>query len=146
MALYSIGVRTAAAATGAAFADLKSTATDRLFVREIHVYVASAVVLTVGLTRPNALGTQTTPVLGQAEDPADPAATGLTAVAWSVAPTVIATPIYLRRFDAPATIGNGIIWTFGGRGLVVPVSSSLLLWNIGAGAGPLLDVVFVWEE
>jgi hypothetical protein len=39
---------------------------------------------------------------------------------------------FIRRIGLPATIGAGFIWTFSDRGLVVPVSSSIILWNLSA--------------
>ena len=52
----------------------------------------------------------------------------------------------VRKAALPAAIGNGIIWTFSDRGLVIPVSSSLLIWNWGAGANSVLNGYIEWEE
>jgi hypothetical protein len=78
-------------------------------------------------------------------DAADGPATAGSAVAWSVAPT-ISTNVHLRRAIIPAAIGNGFIWTFGPRELVIPLSGGLLLWNHGAGAGSISDYYIQWEE
>ena len=48
---------------------------------------------------------------------------------WGTSPTAPAG--YHRRWNAAATIGVGIIWTFP-RGLIVPVSASLVVFNITA--------------
>jgi hypothetical protein len=37
---------------------------------------------------------------------------------------------FLRRLCTPATIGAGIIWTFP-RGLGMPTSGSVVIWNAG---------------
>jgi hypothetical protein len=36
----------------------------------------------------------------------------------------------MRRISLPATVGTGVIWTFS-DGLVIPVSGSIVLWNLG---------------
>lgn len=143
MARYTAGVRTTATAIGPMF-DIRTAATDRIFVLEIGIFSTAATAITAGVIRPLTTGTTSTTTAGQAEDPANPAGTGLIGTAWSVTPTIAATPIYLRRFVTPAAIGNGIIWTFGGVGLVVPASSSLLVWNIAI--GPVCDIYVAWDE
>lgn len=145
MALYRVAIRTAATGAGAAIADLRTAAGDRAFIREIGAFVVTATASSVGIIRPATLGTTSTTTVPQAGDPADPAATALLGSVWSAAPT-ISTNVYHRRILLPATIGAGVIWTFGPRDLVVPVSSSLLLWNFGAGANAALDLYIDFEE
>lgn len=131
MARYSLASRTSNVTTGNACWELRSTATDRLFVREIGITLAAATASTFGLGRPAAIGiTPTSPVTVQAMDPANPAGTGTVALAWATGPTIPAA--FLRRIGLPATIGAGIVWVFGDQGLVIPVSSSLILWNLSA--------------
>jgi hypothetical protein len=147
MALYTVSVRTPAAAANAPYCDLRTVASDRVRVREIGISVATAVASSVGLIRPNAVGTATSPVALQPQDPNDPAATATVGIAWSPAPTLAATPIYLRRTVIPATIGSAFIWPwYPAQELIVPVNSSLLLWNFGAAAGAPLDVWFLVDE
>lgn len=146
MARYAAGFTTTATAAAAAIADLRSGSGERLYVREIGLFLAAATASSVGLYRPSTLGTASTTVAGQPVDPADAAATGSIGTAWSVAPAV-STNVPIRKAALPAAIGNGIIWTFPDRnGLVVPVSSSLLLWNWGAGANSILNGYIEWEE
>jgi hypothetical protein len=45
---------------------------------------------------------------------------------------------FLRRVSLPATIGAGIVWQFP-QGLIIPVSSSLVVWNITA-----VSVADIW--
>jgi hypothetical protein len=144
MAVVTLAFTTPAAAAGAAYADLVATSTDRLRLREIGLFVSAATATSVGLIRASTLGTRTSPVTGLQGDPAEPAATGTTAVAWSVAGTVGST--YLRKMAIPAAIGNGLIWTFGPNDLIIPVSGGVFLWNFGAGAGSICNGYFVWEE
>lgn len=131
MARYSLASRTSNVTTGNACWELRSTATDRLFVREIGITLAAATASTFGLGRPAAIGvTPTSPVTVQAMDAANPAGTGTVAIAWGTGPTIPAQ--FIRRIGLPATIGAGIVWVFGDQGLVIPVSSSLILWNLSA--------------
>ena len=128
MAIYSIGVRTTGVTTGTAAWEIRSASTDRLYILEIGVFLAAATASTYGIGRPAAIGvTPTSPVTLIAEDSAAPAGTGQSALAWGSGPT--APTVFFRRAQFPATIGSGIIWTFP-RGLIVPVSSSLVLWNL----------------
>lgn len=131
MARYTLGSRTSNVTTGNACWELRSTATDRLFVREIGITLAAATASTFGLGRPAAIGvTPTSPVTVVPMDTGNPAGTGTTALAWGTGPTIPAA--FIRRIGLPATIGAGIVWVFGDVGLVVPVSSSLILWNLSA--------------
>lgn len=104
----------------------------RVKILEIGITLAAATASTFGLGRPQAGGvTPTSPVDFQVEDPNDVLASGViqSALAWGTAPTEPAN--FFRRVSLPATIGTGIIWTFP-QGLVIPVSSSLVIWNISA--------------
>jgi hypothetical protein len=145
VASYTLGVVTPAPAANGFFFDLAAAATDRLNIREIGVSLNAATASTLALFRSTAIGTRTTPTTGLAEDPADPAGTGTIATAWSVNPTMAAAA--LRRLALPATAGAGIVWTWPyGKGLVVPVSASIVLQNVGAAAASALSVYVTWDE
>jgi hypothetical protein len=108
--------------------------------------MGAATASTFGLGRPAAIGvTPTSPVLGQADDPADVVAVGATAVAWGTAPTTPTSSIYLRRIGLPAAIGSGFIWTWPeGPGLVIPVAASLAIYNLATNG--VADIYVIWEE
>jgi len=129
----SLGVRTSNVTIANACWEIRTGSTPgRVKVFEIGITLAAATASTFGLGRPAAIGvTPTSPIDFQVEDPNDVLATGViqSALAWGIGPTVPAN--YLRRFTLPATVGTGIIWTFP-EGLVIPVSSSLIIWNISA--------------
>jgi len=144
MARYSLGFSTPAAAAGAPYADLITAASERAYIREIGLFLNAATASSIGLIRASAVNTATSPVAGQAVDPADAAATATLGTAWSSAPTIGSN--YLRKITLPAAIGNGIVWTFGERDMIVPVSSALVLWNFGAGTGSVLNGYIVWDE
>ena len=145
MARYSLGFSTPAAAAGAAFAVLRTAASERAFVREIGLFLNAATASSIGLIRASSTGTPSTSVLGQAMDAADAAATVNVDTAWSGAPTIGSN--YLRKITLPAAIGNGVIWTFGERnGLCLPVSAGLVIWNYGGSAASVLNGYIEWEE
>ena len=123
---------------------LTGSTPGRVKVFEIGITMAAATASTFGLGRPQAVGiTPTSPVNFQVEDPNDVLAAGVvrSALAWGTDPTV---PLaYFRRVSLPATIGTGVIWTFP-QGLVIPVSSSIIVWNISTvGVADMYAVVEV---
>lgn len=129
MALYTLGVLTTGTASASPAWEIRTASTDRAQVREIGVFLNAATASLFGLGRPAAIGvTPTSPVTFLAMDTGDPVATVTSALAWGTAPT--APTNFLRRAGLAAAVGNGIIWTFGPRELVIPVSSSLVLWNL----------------
>jgi hypothetical protein len=142
MAIYSLGINTTVATIAAACADIRASAANAPRLMELGITLGAATASVYALGRPAAVGTQTAPVLLQAENPNDPAAQTGTAVAWSVAPTVPAQ--FFRRQALPATVGAGIIWTFP-RGLIIPAGGSLVLWNITANSASA-NVYFVADE
>jgi hypothetical protein len=144
LALYRGAIRTAGAAAGAAFAALRSGAGKRLYVREIGFYLANTNALSLGIVRAATVGTASASLPALACDPADAAGTGTLDSAWSTAPTI--GTAFLDRVTLPGAAGAGLILPYSRGELVVPASGSLLLWNVGSGAGPALDVHFVWEE
>lgn len=128
----SLAVRTSSGTDATAAWEIITGATPgRAKVLEVGVFLAAATASTYGLGRPQAVGiTPTNPVDFLQEDPNNALASGVvqSALAWGTGPTV--PTAFLRRVTLPATIGTGIIWTFP-EGLVIPVSSSLVLWNLG---------------
>lgn len=142
MAVYSIANRTSNVTIANPNLELRTAATDRLALMELGWYMAAATASTIGLGRPQAIGiTPTSPQTVLAEDVADPVGTATTALAWGTAPTV---PLnFFRRLQLPATIGAGITLVFP-RGIIVPVSSSIITWNISASG--VSDVHVVVDE
>lgn len=127
MALYSAGSRTTNLTITQASWELRSASSVRPKVLELSIIQATATSQSLGLGRPQALGITPVNVLFQADDPGDPAATSNYSLSWGTSPTVPL--IFHRRWNSAATIGVGIVWTFP-RGLVLPVSGSLVVWNI----------------
>jgi hypothetical protein len=146
MALYTHAARTSGTVSGDATWELRSTSTDKLFIVEIGIFMGAATASTFGLGRPAAIGVgPTSPVTVQAFDTGDPAGTGTTVVAWGTTkPTAPTSSIYLRRIGLPNAIGAGVIWTFGERGLIVPVSSSIVIYNLATNG--VADIYVTLDE
>ena len=141
---YSLGVRTVDGTTGAAAWEIRTAATPgRAKIIELGFFLVAATATTIGLGRPAAIGiTPTTPVDFLPEDPNNVIASGVvqSSLAWGTGPTI--PTAFLRRISLPATIGTGVIWTFP-EGLIIPVSSSVILWNLAANS--VLDAYAVVE-
>lgn len=142
MAIYSLANRTTNVTIANPCLEIRTASTDKPRIMEIGISLVAATASVFGLGRPQAIGvTPTTPVTVLAEDASDPAGTVQTALAWATPPTV---PLnFFRRVSLPATIGAGVIWTFP-NGLTIPVSSSLVLWNISATS--VIDTWVVLDE
>lgn len=127
MAIYSLAQRTTVfTTTTTANYQARSPATVRPKILELSYVQLTAVASQIGLGRPQALAVTPTDVVFQADDPGDPASTCFGNIAWATSPTV---PLqFLRRWNG--TLASvGVVWTFP-RGLVIPVSGAVVLWNI----------------
>lgn len=129
MAISSLAQRTTNFTIAQACVEWRSPATVRPKVLEISIIQATATAQSLGLGRPQAIGITPVNVLFQVDDPGDPVSVMNGSLSWATSPTVPL--IFHRRWNSAATIGVGIIWTFP-RGLVFPISSSLVVWNITA--------------
>lgn len=130
--ILELGVTTITGTTGAAGWEIRTGSTPGLFrLMEIGFTLVAATASKIGLGRPAAIGvTPTTPVDFQLRDPNNVLASGAlqSALAWATPPTIPAQ--FFKVIGLPATIGAGVIWEFGPRGIVIPISSSLVLWNM----------------
>ncbi len=109
------------------------------------MFCNAATASSIGLIRPSNSPVATTSVLGLAENTADPASTVNIDTAWSTVPTIGTS--FLRKITLPATIGAGMLFQFpADKPLIVPVSSFLVLWNFGVGAGSVLNGYVKWME
>ena len=127
MAISSLGLRTTTfTATTTANVEWRTPATVRPKVLEVSYVQLTAIASQIGLGRPQAIGITPVNVLFQADDPGDPASVMNGSLSWATSPTVPL--IYHRRWNG--TLASvGVVWTFP-RGLVIPISSSLVIWNI----------------
>jgi hypothetical protein len=144
VALYELSVVGGSGSSGAAQCEFRAGA-DPAYIREIGVFLNAATASTIGIGRPANNGSVAggTVVLGQGgnQDDANPAG-GIVASGWTTAPTAPAQ--FFRRIGLPAAIGNGMVFTWGERGLRVKQNTSLVIWNLAANS--VASIYIVWEE
>jgi hypothetical protein len=145
MTIYSLGVSKAAPATVTGIAMIRPASATPCYVQEIGVFNSTGVASSIGLVRSATTGTPSTSALVQA---GVPGLTGQTNIdtAWSAAATVAAN--YIRKIVLPATIGAGVIWTFGLRDLLVQngATTQLMLWNFSGSTDAALELYVVVDE
>lgn len=149
MAIYTAAGRTSAS-TAVAALELRTAATDRIYIKEMGFFVAGvAGAYNFGIGRPTAIGvtpTANTAIVPLPLDSGAPATTAVMAIAWGTAPTAPVNAVYMRRINLPATLGAGVIWTFQDP-LIVPVSSSLAVFLLSAPtASSFLDYYIVFDD
>jgi len=141
MGIYSIAVRTANMTISQTSITMVTSSTVRATIFENGLTIAFANASTYGLGHPGAGTTLGTTSNGQPEDLAGPSSPTQVGTTWTTQPTAPAN--YLRRTNLPATVGAGIIWTFP-RGITIPVSNSMCIYNISAVSNS--DIWYVWDE
>lgn len=128
MALYRLAQTSTSTTSGNVAADMACSTGVRPKLMEWDLFLGAATASTFSLRRTSALGTRTTPTALVAEDPGDPALTGINlvdmAVAFSGEPTEVSAK--LASIGLPATIGTGVIWTFP-RGMTLANSLSFAI-------------------
>jgi hypothetical protein len=140
--IYSLGLRTTDTTVNHSMVEIYTPSSLAIKVLEIGISLVTATGCSIGLGRPQAQGITPVPVIFQAEEnAANPTAKTSASLSWATTPSIPA--IFLRRAFIPATIGAGVIWTFP-RGLELPASSSLVLFNITA--TPACDLWIVIDE
>lgn len=143
--------------TNAAIANIGSNTQNGSFypiaVTLIQITTEAATACSLGLIVAATVGTATTSTFGMANDGArdgNPNASNCPVVtAWSAAPTINATPIYLRQITLPATAGSSVTWTWTESNPLIldnRAAGALLLWNFGGGACPNVSVNLQWYE
>lgn len=141
------GTCNATATASAPRLEIRTGATKRCRLMELHLYNGAATASIIALVRATAQGvTPTSPVSLLPLVPEVLPASSVTqlATAWGTAPTLTAANA-LYRVNMAGAIGTGILWTFAEPGLVIAASSSLVVFNVGA-ATAVLDFVAIIEE
>lgn len=127
-------------------ASLYASATGGLWVVEIWVGNTTVTNYTISLKRVTTAGTQgAAQTVVYEENDQNFTAKGDPRDTHTVAPTLVTGEV--RRAPIGAAIGNGVTFTFGGRGLWVPsgVANGIALMPI-TGTGQISDVVFSWDS
>ena len=139
MAIYSLALRTTVftATTTANHVLCLAPASVRPKILEYSYIQLTAVASQIGIGTPQAAATTPTNVLFQADDSSDPASACNGAIAWVVSPTI---PLIFRRRWNGTLASVGVVWTFP-RGLTVPVSGSIVNWNIATTVAADVNVV-----
>lgn len=151
MALYHATFSIAGvAATNQVLFNLKTTTTDRAIVREVGMFIETAPTNPpqYSLMRMLAVGTGAiTTATVALSDSAEGANSVVLETAWATTrPTV--TGGAFRRSSVPSAIGNGVLFDFTNRGIIVPLSAGLcgvILNASGTTVGQHGGYV-VWEE
>jgi hypothetical protein len=146
MARYSGGGRSTSAGSATLPAiSLYAGANYDLHVHEIGVWNTTSTAFNVAVRRLTSAGTQGAALDELPWDPDTPAATGTLVNTHTVGPTITAG--FYAIGDIGASIGSGIIWTFGDNGLRIPKGTGngigILVPN---GTGQVCDVYVVWDE
>jgi hypothetical protein len=125
-------------------ASLYATTTCQPRLIEVHIFNTTATGLAVALKRLSTTGTQGSTVTGTYEDDDSHTVLATPKDTHTVAPTLAGT---LRQATLGAAVGAGLIWTFGGVGLIIENATTNGIGIIPAtGTGQILDVAFVWDE
>ena len=144
MALYSFATVTTNITIGNAAWEIRTSSSDRARLLEFRYSKGATLTGTTrwGLGRPAAIGiTPTSPITFLAEDPADPAGTVQSALAWGTSPTA---PVNFFKRDTMFHAKDHFVrWTWP-KGIVIPVSSSIVMWNITAST--VIDVHALVDE
>jgi hypothetical protein len=147
MARLAAALRTTGAGSATLpMASLFSLGTGAVWVVEIGITNTTVTPFACSLKRATALGTAgTAQTAVYEEDEANVTAKFNVNDTHTVLPTLVAGEV--RRASIGASIGSGIIWTFGGRGLKVPsgTGNGLCLMPI-TGTGQISDVYFSVDQ
>lgn len=146
MARYSGGwITNGAGSTTLPMASIYATAGVRPRVREVGVFNTTATAFTVGLRRATtAGGTHTGREEIYESDSAQTALATLFDTDSGTAPTITAGNIRVGTIGA--AVGSGVIWTFGGDGLVIPNSTGDGIVIIGLTTPQICAIHFTWDE
>jgi hypothetical protein len=126
-------------------ASLFASSTGGLWLVEVGVTNTTVTAFEVSLKRFTATGTQgTAQTVVYEESDVGFTAKGDPRDTHTVTPTIVAGE--LRRASIGASIGSGVIWTFGGRGLFIPSGTAN---GVGVmpmtGTGQISDVYWSWD-
>jgi hypothetical protein len=146
VARQSAGYRTTGAGSATLpMASLYASSTGGLWLVEVGVTNITAVAFAVSLKRVTTAGTQgAAQTAVYEENDGNFTAKGDPRDTHTVAPTLVAGEI--RRASIGASIGSGVIFTFGGRGLFIPsgTGNGVALMPI-TGTGQISDVYWSWD-
>ncbi len=150
MARFSAGVLTTAGSTTLPIMSLYSAAATVGALREVGCFNTTATAVAVKLVRLDTTGTQGSGLVEARHHPKKPPALCTAFTTHSANPTLGDDLGY--RAQLGAAVGSGVIWTFGGDGLVIGPEDAAeqVIFGIGLivadGTGQACQVYFVWDE
>jgi hypothetical protein len=146
MARQSAAYRTTGAGSATLpMASLYASSTGGLWLVEVGVSNSTVTAFTLSLKRVTSTGTQgAAQTVVYEENDVNFTAKGDPRDTHTVLPTLVAGES--RRASIGASIGSGVIWTFGARGLFIPsgVANGVALMPI-TGTGQACDVYWSWD-
>jgi hypothetical protein len=146
MARQAVGYRTTNAGSATLpMASLYASATGGLWLVEVGVTNTTVTAYEISLARFSTAGTSSAVTGTYEENDVNFTAQGTARNSHSsTAPTL---GVEIRRASIGASIGSGVIWTFGGRGLWIPsgVANGVGLLPISGAAGQVSDVYWSWD-
>ncbi len=144
MARFSVGGRTGAGSATLPIISLYAAAAVGGAIREIGVFNTTAVAVALKLSRLDTAGTKPAALTDGEYDQDGPVASCTVHLTHTVGPTI---DEEFRRVTLGAAIGSGIIWTFGDKGLIVPVGvANGIGLVVAVGTGQVCDAYIDWEE
>jgi hypothetical protein len=145
MAMYGYGFAPIGFSSGTCQWDLQTTAATsiRLLVC-LNKFYNSAAVSHMGLGRPASAGTNQSGYYGTRLDENDPSTgTGYISIMWNPLPT--APTSYFRRHKVGSAYYVEANWQFP-RGLLIPASGHVCMWNIGESSASYFSVNLLWDQ
>lgn len=147
MARFSAGVKTSAGTVQWPIISLFSSATNQASVREIGVFNTTVTAFDIRVVRFGAAGTVGAGLVEACLD--NPSLVGgCMAFTTHTAGTPALTDLGYRA-SVGAAIGAGVIWTFGGEGIEIPIGVGTIN-GVGVaienGAGQVSQAYIIWDE
>ena len=145
MPRVAAGDRTSAVCTTLRGPSVYATASSgALWLLEVGVFNTTTTAVAVGLSPATAAGTVGAGLTEVCEEDTSYAILGTAFNTHTVDATLTGE---VRQDSLGASIGSGVIWTFGGRGLLIPEGTANgAVITCPTGTGQHLDFYFVWEE
>lgn len=144
MSRYSVGVLTGAGSTTLPIISLYAAANVGGTIREIGLSNTTVIAVALKLIRLTATGTQGAGLTEAKHDldSVDPSCTGFTTHTVTAANTDLG-----YRAVLGSSIGAGVIWTFGDKGLIIPpgVANGIGVM-VENGTGQIVQAYIVWDE
>ena len=144
MSRFSRGIRTAAGSTVLPIASVYAAAAAGGAIKEVHAFNSAATEVALKLVRLNTAGTKPAALTDAEYDEGANGAQMNMHTTHTVGPTI---GEEFQRAILGAAIGSGFIWTFGDKGLIIPVGvANGIGLIVSVGTGQVCDVTFVWDE